>query len=478
MTPELDPFQRETLDFLDAAGGRAIVADPMGARKTATTLTWLERFAPRWEVPPLRVLVVAPSAVHGHWFREASRFAPSLVHLNGRGTKKQRIAALNHNDTDPFIYVTTYESMKQDEAEIRGAGFGAVVFDEGHKLKGRRTQVALCANAVCKGVPYVIVVTGTPVLNHAYELWQYLHMLEPRKYPAFWTWADHNFRIEIVMFKGNRFPTRIIHGFRPGRETIVRQQLSKLMIQRPIEELFADAAWTVPTEDVVIPVTLTPKERKAYDRLVEHGWAQLDLEKVITDNALALTTRLLQMSSEWGTLDAQMPDGAKVVAGAELIANLVERDEQVVVFVNYQITANRLVDRLRVAGVSAQPFHGGIDLALREQQLVDFQKGDLNVIVGTIDSLGEGVDGLQYASSTIVFVDRKWTHAKNDQAIGRLRRSGQGKRVAVYHIYATDTIDAGVVSACIRKANVVESLAGRPLKDVLYGKHFEIEETA
>ena len=41
--PALDTFQHESLDFLDHARGRAVLADPMGARKTGTTLSWLAR---------------------------------------------------------------------------------------------------------------------------------------------------------------------------------------------------------------------------------------------------------------------------------------------------------------------------------------------------------------------------------------------------------------------------------------------------
>ena len=35
---------------------------------------------------------------------------------------------------------------------------------------------------------------------------------------------------------------------------------------------------------------------------------------------------------------------------------------------------------------------------------------------------------------------------------------------------AENTIDDVVVEACLRKANVVQLLRGRPLKDVVYGR--------
>ena len=140
MGQQLDQFQLDTLAFLDHAGGRAVVADPMGARKTGTILSWLER------ANVLNALIVAPSSVHMHWIREASKFHPYAGQYHGAGSKDKRIAAMERAietaelDHLPALYVTTYESMKIDQFNLRKANFDCVVFDEGHKLKGRRTQ--------------------------------------------------------------------------------------------------------------------------------------------------------------------------------------------------------------------------------------------------------------------------------------------------------------------------------------------------
>jgi SNF2 family DNA or RNA helicase len=468
----LDNFQYDVLDFMDAAKGRCIYADPMGARKTGTTLTWLDK------QPIRRVLVVAPSAVHGHWAREAERFYLGADVYCGTGTVKQRATARAGVTTGgvgfPALYLTTYESMKQDEPELLALKFDAVVFDEGHKLKGRRTAVALTANAVCRSPKHILILSGTPVINGAEELWQYLHMLSPKLYRSYWAWVEKHFVVEIKMFRGNRFPTRLIHGFREGQEDVVKAQLAGVMIQRPIEELFAFDEWTKKTEDVVIPVKLTGRERKFYDDLVDRDWSRELTEDIQVENKLALGVRLQQITSEWGALDDTVPDGAKVVAAEGLLHGLTRRGP-VVVFAQFQATCNRLASRLAGVGISAQPYHGGIELALRDRAVEEFRTGKLDVLVGTLASLGEGVDGLQNLCSQVMFLDRHWTHARNDQAIGRLRRSGQNRRVTVYHLMAEDTIDVAVVAACFRKANVVESLNGRPLRDVLYGQHFKIE---
>jgi SNF2 family DNA or RNA helicase len=475
---QLDDFQHDTLSFLDHARGRAVVADPMGARKTGTVLAWLAQLAEGRDTSgglprnADRTLVVAPSSVHGHWAREAERFFLFAVVRHGSGSKAKRAAALDdvQHILNPTLYITTYESMKQDQYAIERANFESVVFDEGHRLKGRRTEVALCANSVVKKPAHLIIVTGTPVLNHAAELWQYLHMIAPRVYPAFWRWAEEHYVIEVKYFRDNRFPTRIIHDFREGHEEIVRNQIAPFFIQRDIAELFPNAPWIEEPEHIELPVELSTGERKLFDNLVEFKWGILGGREITTKNSLDLTTRLTQISSDWGTIVPDAELGTKAHATVEQCMNLLERDEPVLIFAKYKATVNRIQRALQAKHVHALAYHGDLDAADRDATVTMFKQGHLKVIVGTLDSLSEGVDGLQELCSNIIMVDRWWTPAKNEQAIGRLRRSGQLRKVTVYHIFAVDTIDQTITAACLRKTNVIQLLKGKPLIDAIYGR--------
>ncbi len=143
-------------------------------------------------------------------------------------------------------------------------------------------------------------------------------------------------------------------------------------------------------------------------------------------------------------------------------------------FTGYKATAHRLVARLNAGWVKAEAYTGDLSEDERENLIGRFKAGDLDVVVGTLAALSTGVDGLQSTGSSVVFLDRDWNPAINDQAVGRRRRSGQRKRVSVYHLMYDDTIDVAVVQACLDKTNVVETLAGRPILDVIYGKGFKL----
>jgi SNF2 family DNA or RNA helicase len=461
---QLDQFQLYTLAFLDKAGGRAVIADPMGSRKTGTILTWLS------SAPCGRVLVVAPTSVHRHWAREAERFYPEATVAIGQGAKRHKALTEVMTGAHP-LYITTYESHKLDQDDLLGQ-FDTVVYDEAHRLKGRTTQVAKIANYFARNCRNVICATGTPVLNHASELWQYLHMLAPKEYPAFWKWVDEHFEIEFAHFQGRMGPeTKIIKGIKPSMEVALREQIAPYFLQRDIAELYPDAAWIAEPEHVRIEVKLNPMERKAYDNLVMRSWAITDNGvEITTSNAAVLNTRLEQMATEWGTLDDQLTIGSKSKTAVELVTDLLERDEPVVVFCKYKQSVARIVDALRKRHVKAAAYTGDLTADLRDAAVQDFRTGKTDVLVGTLAALSEGVDGLQDRCSTIVMVDRWWTPGPNDQAIGRVRRSGQAKAVTVYHVFAEDTVDANVVQACLDKVNVIQVLRDKPLIDFIYGR--------
>ena len=56
-----------------------------------------------------------------------------------------------------------------------------------------------------------------------------------------------------------------------------------------------------------------------------------------------------------------------------------------------------------------------------------------------------------------------------DQAIGRLKRSGQTWRVEVRHYFYTNSIEQAILNANRRKINMVKYLANRDVSDIVYG---------
>lgn len=444
---DLRPYQEEACAFLDRHG-RAIYADAPGTGKTPTTLQWLR------DVEADTSLIVAPLPVLDHWQDEAALWHPDLLVFRMTGTPEAREASRERflAADGPKALLTHYEGLRIDVKHLTRHHFGALVCDEAHRLKGRSTLVTKAARLMARRSDKVALLTGTPVLNRAEELWSLLNLLDPKEHSSFWAFVHRYFETEQRNFGGSPRPVTLIHDVREDRLDDLRGLVKPVMIQRTLDECLPDMAEAV---EVMVPVHLTPAERKVYKQMEKHGWAQTAPGEVLqAPNELAKGTRLRQMSSDFGAVLGEEVAGSKAKRTIELLNDDLA-GEQVVVLTAYKATARSIH-----AGVEGAVLYTGDEAGPeRLSALEAFKSGEARVLVGTLATLGEGVDGLQVARY-IVLVDRDWTPARNEQAIARLRRSGQTSTVVVYQVYAEGTIDEDVALALARKETIIEKVLG------------------
>ena len=82
---------------------------------------------------------------------------------------------------------------------------------------------------------------------------------------------------------------------------------------------------------------------------------------------------------------------------------------------------------------------------------------DFAVIAGTIGAMGQGYDGLQQVSHTMVFIDRDWSPEILKQAEDRLHRMGQEHLVNIYYLECTGSFDQHVGRINRTKADDIRS---------------------
>jgi len=125
---KLRDYQEQAADFL-YEHDRAMILAPVGAGKTAITLTamwemWRDQHVKRW-------LVLAPKRVCTDvWPVEQPKWAPHLSVAVAVGTPKQRLAALQ---SKAQVVVTNYDNIQW--LADQKFEFDGVVFDELTKLK-------------------------------------------------------------------------------------------------------------------------------------------------------------------------------------------------------------------------------------------------------------------------------------------------------------------------------------------------------
>lgn len=423
---------------------RVIYGDAPGTGKTPTTCQVLD--------PDERNLVVAPLSVLKHWHAELERAGHTpLVY---RGTPKQREKLLASFPSGATL-ITNYEAMRGDNPDrLRALKFDTVVADEAHRLKGRNAAQTKGVKKLTRPARRAFLLTGTPILNRADECWSALNALHPQAYSSYWRWVETHFDIRITSFGGRtRFPVRIVGDLKPGHDELLRAQLMGTLIQRPIEMLLPDMPEVTET---TLYVEMSSEEASAYKRLDDFNWTTVGGDVVMTATELEATGRLRQFASDWGVLSSTpVGPGAKVRAALEYISDV---DEPVVVFTSYKYTAYALRDHLRSRDVMAVTYTGNESEDQREANKLAFITGKARVIIGTHGAMGEGVDGLQLASRIILMLDRDWTPARNEQAIGRVRRSGQKQGVLVVNLVIDGTIDNRVDDALAQKLDVIKAI--------------------
>lgn len=445
MSAELREYQRQAITFALSADERWIYADAAGTGKTPTTLVWAS-ILPRTEPG----LVVAPDAVLDQWEAQVGTWTDlTPKRLTGPpAARKSTFLTLAPGD----IALTNYDLFRRDQDALVQRSWAYAVFDEAHRLKGRTNLTGLAASRL--KVPAIAMLTGTPLLNTADELWMLLHLARPKQYTSFWRWTREHFYVEMTTHHGKLDrPRPDIIGLKPGHDELIREEAAGIMLWRDIDDLLPGLP---PVTTHIVPVELPEAQRKLYDSISKRGWGRHGDDTISTKNAVAKMTRLRQITSDWnGVLSTQelggMAAGAKVTRTIELIE---PTTEQVVVLTAHKLTARLLADRLS----SATLYTGAQSKKERDHAVKLFKHGDVQTIVGTIAAMGEGVDGLQVASR-MVRLDRDWTPARNDQVIGRIRRSGQvADSIHVADVVAADTVDQDQAEALAGKIAVVDAI--------------------
>lgn len=431
--PFLREFQKTDVKKM-VEKGTMLNANAMGLGKTLETIVTLDILGSNLN------LIICPKSVRGSWKNELIKWlSVSEDDINIiEGTPKQREEKVKNLKKYNII---NYELLRNHTNEtmkvLRKTKWDSIVCDEAHRIKSRdakQTEGVKLLNAKHK-----FALTGTPIQNMPNDLWSILHWLD-----SYWSGKSYWRFVETFCEVEENFFGKEIKGLTPNeynREAL-RTILSEIMIRREYDASLPDK--------IEIPVSLemTNKHAKMYKQVTEEIIIELQEEKIMLINsALTRLLRLQQCTSNPGKFDIK--DNPKFEFVKELLED--NPDKKVVVFSRFKETINALEDYLKVPTVKLTG-----DTKDRDAAIKKFQNKKTRAFLATIGAAGEGIDGLQKVSDTMVFIDKDWSPAKNQQAVGRLVRQGQKNPVKVYSLNLVGTID-----------DYVENLLNRKVSDII-----------
>jgi non-specific serine/threonine protein kinase len=151
-------------------------------------------------------------------------------------------------------------------------------------------------------------------------------------------------------------------------------------------------------------------------------------------------------------------DSGKFERLATICRTIIERQERVLVFTQFQTLTEPLAEYL--AGVFGRPglvLHGGVAVGKRKELVRQFQaEGGPPFFVISVKSGGTGLN--LTAASHVVHFDRWWNPAVENQATDRAFRIGQKKNVLVHKFVCRGTIEERVDLMLAEKQQLADEL--------------------
>ncbi len=411
----LDPYQRVGVRFL-AEARRALLADPPGVGKSAQAI----RAA--CEVGARRVLVVTRKSLIHNWEKQIALWLPPAARVE--------------------FEVTNYEQVVKRLDELARCRFDVLVVDESAAVKNRKAKRSRAVAKLARGIPYVWLLTGTPVLNRPDELWMQLHILWPDRYPSYWRFVEKYCILERNPWSGG---WKVVGLNRRKAEELSRELATVLLRRsRSVIEL-PDI-----TRETVF-VRLGGSQKRIYEEMERNFVALVsEHEEVYAPSVVAQLVRLRQI-----TCTPALIGGPDSSAKTEALLDLVESyapDYKILVFTNFARYVENLLPKL--SGYGAVAVTGSMTSAQRASAVRKFNESEsCRVLVGTIGAVGEGLN-LQSAD-VVVFTDKPWVPVAVEQAEARAHRRGREEPVHVVTLVAEGTVDEYVEEVLASKTELV-----------------------
>lgn len=391
-------------------------------------------------------LVIAPKSVcEKVWPAEQQKWTQfrNMRVVQILGTVAQRRDALA---TPSDVYVINFDNVQWLVNYLGSTWpFKIVVVDEATKLKNYRTKQggmrARALSQVAKLTGRFIELTGTPSPNGLKDLWGQIWFLDfghrlGTSYDAFFKrWFIQE------AYTNNVIP-------RPNAEKEIYAAIADITLALRAEDWF-DIKEVVYT---VRKVTLPPAARVLYDKMEEEFLIELGDRVVTAPIAMALTTKLMQISGgavldtekDWHHIhDAKLDD-------LESLVNELGGENLLVVY-HYVHEWERIKARFP----DARKFK-------TKQDEDDWNAGKIGLMAIQPMSGGHGTN-LQWGGRAMAFFTNTWNLELRMQVIERIgpvrqAQAGLDRVVLVYDLIAESTMDEDVLDRLTTKRSVQDAL--------------------
>lgn len=411
----------------------ALLADEMGLGKSAQAIVAADR------LQALPILILGPAVGRIQFAREFAKFSTRTLNIC------VLLTAANRNEiANADVVICSYDlAMRVDVFSLLSSRrWSVLILDEVHFLKAptaTRTNAVFGANGLIHRSSRVWCMSGTPAPLHPGELWVMLYCLGLTK-KSHEEFQDRYTTGHNIVVAGQT--RRVVTGGRNVDE--LRAVLKPFMLRRKKEEVMTDLP-PIRFNDVVVEPAVVDnfKWQIHFDNYLSYGprGRQVFQEDVAKAEQ---KVRVLVDDMGMGADSMKILEGLagkpevkslrrwvglqKVGSVLEIIKSELDNNayDKIVLFAVHKDVIEELAEGLRKYGVAK--IYGGTPPQKRDKLVQKFQNdARVRVFVGQVVAAGTAIT--LTAASEIALVECDWVPGNNAQAVMRVHRIGQTKRV-------------------------------------------------
>lgn len=415
---------------------RLLIGDEPGLGKTLQSIGIVDTAA------AYPCLVICPSSLKINWQREFEKFTDkkALVLDNASRTSWPYFLGMGMF----HVAIVNYESLKKFFVwDIKGGKtftlkdvvfnrdinvFRSVIMDESHRLKDPTAQQTMFTRGIVEGKEWRILLSGTPVVNHAQDLVSQLAIMG-----------------RLLSDFGGRGKFLAQYGENENLSELSDKLYDTCMIRREKAKVLTELPDKQRT-DLYVEIS----NRDEYNLAAADLAAYLREYTECTDREIRRKMRM-EALVKFMTLRSLASKG-KVKQATDFIRNFLANGQPLIVFCSLKEIVKALQkqfpDAVRVTGD---------DNTAEKQAAVDaFQSGEAQLIICSIKAAGVGLT--LTASSNVAFVEFPWTYADCCQCEDRAHRIGQKNNVNCYYLIGRSTIDPVLYNIIHKKRSIANRI--------------------
>lgn len=422
-----------TLDRLHMGG---ILADDMGLGKTVQAIACMLSSYKPGEIS----LVVAPTSLTYNWQSELAVFAPSLRTQVVSGSTMQRMELfqqiLENNQID--ILITSYPLIRRDIEQMKDIHFHYIFLDEAQQIKNAASTGAIAVKQLKCETRFAL--TGTPMENHAGELWSIFDFVLPG-------------------YLGSR--TSFLKQYSDGQNVDeLRQKIRPFLLRRLKQDVLSELPDKM---ENIMTATMTPEQSKFYQASMMQlrGRVKKTLEEKGLGRGrmevLSALTELRQICCHPALVANEYSGSSgKMEMLMDILPGIISAGRRVLIFSQFTTMLQIMEKQLQLSGYRIMYLDGHVPADERLDMAERFNAGEGEVFLISLKAGGTGLN--LTGADVVIHYDPWWNPAAEEQATDRVYRIGQTKKVDVIRLVTHATIEEQVIELCKKKKELFDQL--------------------